>query len=52
MADKYHIEANQADNRFQPVFKLASIETAGCLGCLDCAKRKCIYDVYAKRRFA
>jgi ferredoxin len=51
MPEKYHIQAEPADPRFEPVFKLSSIEKDGCLGCLECAKRKCIYDVYEKRRF-
>ncbi len=38
--------------RFNPVPKFSSIETEGCLGCLECVKRtSCIYDVYGKRRF-
>ena len=51
MPEKYLIKIEHTDPRFEPVFKLASIEKDRCLGCLDCARRKCIYDVYEKRRF-
>lgn len=51
MPEKYHIVAEPAPSRFEPISKLNSIEINRCLGCLECAKRDCIYDVYAKRRF-
>ncbi len=51
MPEKYLIKIEHADPRFEPVFKLASIEKDRCLGCLDCARRNCIYDVYEKRSF-
>lgn len=51
MPDKYHIVAEPAPSRFEPISKLNSIEINRCLGCLQCAKRDCIYDVYSKRRF-
>jgi ferredoxin len=50
MPKKYQIEIEPAESRFEPVFKLSSIERDRCLGCLDCAKRDCIYDVYQERR--
>ncbi len=34
-----------------PVPKYSMIEKEGCLGCLECAKRQCVYDVYENRRF-
>ena len=37
--------------RFLPVPKYSMIEKEGCLGCLECAKRDCVYDVYNKRTF-
>lgn len=51
MPEKYHIQAADAPHRFEPISKLASIEMERCLGCLQCAKRDCIYDVYEKRKF-
>ena len=51
MPEKYHIHAEPAEPRYQPVFKLSSTERDLCLGCTDCAKRNCIYDVYKKRAF-
>ena len=52
MPEKYHIQAADAlSHRFEPISKLASIEMERCLGCLQCAKRDCIYGVYEKRKF-
>ncbi len=36
--------------RFIPVPKYSMVEKEGCLGCLECAKRNCVYDVYKNRR--
>lgn len=51
MPEKYHIEVKPTESRLEPVFKLSSIEKDRCLGCLDCAKRDCVYEVYEKRQF-
>jgi ferredoxin len=51
MPEKYHIHVSPVSSRFEPVSKLNFIENEGCLGCLDCAKRKCIYDAYKDRTF-
>lgn len=51
MPGKYHIAVEPTDSRHAPVFKLSSSERDGCLGCLDCAKRNCIYDTYENREF-
>ncbi|UCD58716.1 MAG: hypothetical protein JSV16_06305 [Candidatus Hydrogenedentota bacterium] len=50
MPKKYHIGAQLAPPRFLPVPKYSMIEKEGCLGCLECAKRECVYDVYKNRR--
>jgi glutamate synthase domain-containing protein 2 len=52
MAKKFHVTAEPLAPRFEPVPKLASFETEGCLGCLKCVKRdSCIYEVYKKHTF-
>lgn len=52
MAKKFHVTVEPLAPRFEPVPKLASFETEGCLGCLKCVKRdSCIYEVYRKRAF-
>jgi len=52
MAKKFHVTVAPLAPRFEPVPKLASFETEGCLGCLKCVKRDaCIYEVYRKRAF-
>ncbi|RJP23005.1 MAG: hypothetical protein C4520_07090 [Candidatus Abyssobacteria bacterium SURF_5] len=51
MPKKYHISAQAAPPRFIPVPKYAMVEREGCLGCLECAKRDCVYEVYKNRRF-
>jgi ferredoxin len=51
MPEKYHIDVEPAPSRFEPVAKLNHIELNRCLGCLQCAKRDCIYDVFTNRRF-
>ncbi len=51
MPKKYHVGAQLTPPRFVPVPKYSMIEKEGCLGCLECAKRDCVYDVYNKRQF-
>ncbi len=51
MPKKYHIKAQLMPPRFPPVPKYSMIEREGCLGCLECAKRECVYEVYKNRRF-
>lgn len=51
MPEKYHIDVESAPSRFEPVSKLNTLELNRCLGCLECAKRDCIYDVFINRRF-
>ncbi|MBI5116973.1 hypothetical protein HZA56_10920 [Candidatus Poribacteria bacterium] len=51
MPKKYHITAQVMPPRFAPVPKYSMIEKEGCLGCLQCAKRECVYDVYKNRKF-
>jgi ferredoxin len=51
MPSKYYIHPQPAPPRFEPVTKPATLETDGCLGCLQCAKRDCIYDVYDNPAF-
>jgi len=51
MPKKYHIAGQMMPPRFVPVPKYSMIEKEGCLGCLECAKRDCVYDVYKNRKF-
>jgi ferredoxin len=51
MPKKYHVTAQLMPPRFVPVPKYSMIEKEGCLGCLECAKRDCVYDVYKERAF-
>lgn len=51
MPKKYHIKSQLMPPRFVPVPKYAMTEREGCLGCLECAKRDCVYEVYKNRRF-
>jgi ferredoxin len=51
MPKKYHVGAQVMPPRFVPVPKYSMIEKEGCLGCLECAKRDCVYDVYKNRDF-
>jgi len=51
MSDKYHIDIEPAPSRFEPISKLNHIEHNRCIGCLQCAKRDCIYDVFSSRKF-
>ncbi len=51
MPKKYHITPQLAPPRFLPVPRYSMIEKEGCLGCLECAKRECVYEAYKHRRF-
>ena len=51
MPKKYHVAAQHMPPRFVPVSKFSMIEKEGCLGCLECVKRDCVYDVYKNREF-
>jgi hypothetical protein len=52
MTAKYHVHTSNAPSRFIPVARLSAMEIEGCLGCLECVKRACVYDVYGKRKFS
>jgi ferredoxin len=50
MPAKYMIHAHPAFNRFKAPTKSGIIAWwEGCLGCLHCVKKQCIYEVYLKR---
>ena len=51
MPKKYHVAAQLMPPRFMPVPKYSMIEKEGCLGCLECVKRDCVYDAYKNREF-
>jgi len=52
MPPKYHVGIKPVPPRFFPVSKFSAIEADGCLGCVECVKRRsCVYDVYEQRRF-
>ncbi len=46
MPAKYHRIVEPVADRFAPPGRFVAIERDGCLGCIDCVKRKCIYDVF------
>ncbi len=47
---KYHIQTNQAPNRFQSITRSGVIAwEEGCLKCARCVKKDCVYKVYEKR---
>ncbi len=47
MAVKYIIHSSYAPPRFPPVGKFTTVDLRGnCLGCLNCVKDACIYQVY------
>ena len=46
MPAKYHIIVEPVADRFSPPGPYVAIERDGCLGCLDCVKPQCIYDVF------
>ena len=50
MPEKYQIDVEPVPSRFEPILKLNHIELNRCIGCLQCAKRDCIYDVFTNRR--
>ena len=52
MPVKYHIKIKSIPPRFFPIAKYSVIEADGCLGCVECVKRRsCVYDVYKQRQF-
>ena len=52
MPAKYHVKVKPILPRYFPVAKFSTIEADGCLGCVECVKRRsCVYDVYKQRRF-
>ncbi|HEG43030.1 MAG TPA: hypothetical protein ENH94_03170 [Phycisphaerales bacterium] len=52
MPGKYHLEVEATEPRFYPVPRFSTVESDGCLGCMQCVKRDaCIYDVYKDRKF-
>ncbi len=46
MPARYHIIVEPVADRFISPGPRIAIERDGCLGCLDCVKRQCIYDVF------
>jgi ferredoxin len=48
MPKKYHIQTKNADPRFNPVGKYATIEfREDCAGsCRQCVKKRCVYDIF------
>ncbi|MDP2156198.1 MAG: glutamate synthase-related protein [Nitrospirota bacterium] len=50
MPPKYHIHTSQMPNRFQAITKSGVIAwEEGCLKCVRCVKKDCVYKVYEKR---
>ena len=50
MPAKYHINTQPVPNRFQPVIRSGVIAwEEGCLRCVRCVKKECVYKVYEKR---
>ena len=50
MPAKYHIDTQPVPNRFQPVIRSGVIAwEEGCLRCVRCVKKECVYKVYEKR---
>ncbi len=50
MPAKYHINTKPVPNRFQPVIRSGVIAwEEGCLRCVRCVKKECVYKVYEKR---
>ena len=50
MPAKYHINTQPIPNRFQPVIRSGVIAwEEGCLRCVQCVKKECVYKVYEKR---
>ena len=51
MPAKYHIIVEPVADRFTRPGRFMAIEKDGCLGCLECVKRQCIYDVFGQREY-
>lgn len=51
MPAKYHIIVEPVAERFTRPGRFATLERDGCLGCLECVKRQCIYDVFGQREY-
>ena len=51
MPVKYHIHVEPVADRFLSPKSYVALERDGCLGCLECVKRQCIYDVFKKREY-
>ena len=52
MPAKYHINVEPVADRFISPGPRVAIERDGCLGCLECVKRQCIYDVFKVGRYS
>ena len=52
MPAKYHINVEPVADRFISPGPRVAIERDGCLGCLECVKRQCIYDVFKIGRYS
>ena len=51
MPAKYHIHVEPVADRFLSPKSYVALERDGCLGCLECVKRQCIYDVFKQREY-
>ncbi len=52
MPKKYHVAIRQIPPLRPRVSRYSRIELDGCLGCIDCVKRRsCLYEAYDHRRF-
>lgn len=51
MPAKYHIFVEPVADRFTRPGRFMALERDGCLGCLECVKRQCIYDVFGQREY-
>ena len=52
MPAKYHIHVQPVADRLTPPSRYVALEREGCLGCLECVKRECIYDVFKLREYS
>ena len=52
MPAKYHIHVEPVADRLTPPSRYVALERDGCLGCLECVKRQCIYDVFKLREYS
>lgn len=51
MPPKYHIETHHVPNRMPPISRSGVVAwEEGCLRCLSCVKKQCVYKVYETRR--